>query len=148
MKFNSFSKIQKRMASAQHQTKIHSGTPWIENEDRRRGRQSFCWIEVFVFLFFLENSSKIQELLKILLCWSFGLAGSDGASTSKPSCRWVFGLVSEVSDGAVGKVLIKEWQVLGPVQFPKKFLQYLSHRIFAHMHRALNVFEKITNDTV
>ena len=37
---------------------------------------------------------------------------------------------------------------LGPVQFPKNFLQYLSHRIFEHMHKALNVVKKINNDTV
>ena len=37
---------------------------------------------------------------------------------------------------------------LGPVYFPKNFLQYLSHQIFIYMHEALNVVEKITNYTV
>ena len=34
------------------------------------------------------------------------------------------------------------------VQFLKKFAQYLSHRIFVHMHGTLNTVEKITNYTV
>ena len=29
--------------------------------------------------------------------------------------------------------------------FQKKFAQYLSHRIFGHMHEVLNAVEKITN---
>ena len=32
--------------------------------------------------------------------------------------------------------------------FQKKFAQYPSHRIFGHMHKILNVIEKITNYTV
>jgi len=31
---------------------------------------------------------------------------------------------------------------------PEKFAQYPSHRIFGHMHGALNVVQKITNYTV
>ena len=34
------------------------------------------------------------------------------------------------------------------VHIPKNFLQYSSHRIFGHMHKVVNVMEKITNYTV
>ena len=51
--------------------------------------------------------------------------------------------VSEILDALVGV------QSGAPTHLvPKKFLQYPSHRIFEHMHEALNVVEKITNYTV
>ena len=38
--------------------------------------------------------------------------------------------------------------LLGTCLVPKKFAQNPSHRMFRHMHGALNVVEKITNYTV
>ena len=38
--------------------------------------------------------------------------------------------------------------LLRPCLVSKKIAQYPSHRIFGHMHEALNVVEKITNYTV
>ena len=44
------------------------------------------------------------------------------------------------------------WQLASsyrqPYAFTKFFLQYLSHRIFRHMHEVLNIVKKITNYTI
>ena len=40
------------------------------------------------------------------------------------------------------------YDVLRPSLVPKKILQYSSHQMFGHIHKALNAVEKITNYTV
>ena len=42
---------------------------------------------------------------------------------------------------------MSEPNIIRPCLVPKKFQDFLSHRIFEHMHGALNAVEKITNYT-
>ena len=43
---------------------------------------------------------------------------------------------------STGRHAFPFWNRLGPVYFLKIFLQYLSHRIFEHVYKILNIFER------
>ena len=75
-----------------------------------------------------------------------GLLGEQYSSRAQPAIMFNVQVLLDVHESNNNKTTDRHMGDSGHPRF--NFLQYPSHRIFGHMHEALNVFEKITNYTV